>query len=262
MTSYDDIDAMNQSTLKHGLDSMKHLKAAIDGEHEKETPSLRLGSALHCRLLQPGLFASMYRPWPEGNRNTKVWKAAMAEAEAAEPASVFISPVEYGKAFAMGQAVYAHPAVKMLRAHGGTERVLEADLCGVPCKGRADKLIKSPAVILDIKTTCSASVYDFEKFIARWHYDFQAAFYVDLAEAACGQKFDYIFIVIESSSPFDVRVFNLDTASIEVGRQEYRGLLQRYTKCKETGVWPGRSDQIEAIGLPAWKLRRFEQFAM
>ncbi len=263
MTDYDDIAAMNQSTLKHGLSSMAHLKAKLDGEREKSTPALAQGQALHCRLLEPSRFAAIYRSEPQGDKRTKAWKADMAELQEASPVGVVFLPWSaYSAVQLMGVAVYNHPAVQIIRANGGVEQTLTADLSGVPCKGRVDKLILEPATVLDVKTCRSTDSHDFDRAIWEYRYDFQAAFYCDLAEANHDKPFIFMMIAIESSPPYDVRVFRMGDQSLAVGRADYQRLLLRYQKCKASGEWPGRSDKIEPIDLPGWKLRQFEQFQM
>lgn len=263
MTNYDDIQAMNQSTLKYGLASMKHLRAKLDGEREKSTPALVQGQALHTRLFEPHLFCDRYHPEPFGRRGTNKWKACMAAHAAECPrGTTFISWATWEKARLMANSAYNHQAVGLLRAHGGVETTLEADLCGVPCKGRLDKLIMAPATVVDVKTCRSTDPHDVDNAIWEYRYDIQAAFYCDLAEAVHGKPFVFMMIMIESAPPWDVCVKRLDEDSLAVGRQEYRGLLHKYKNCMATGVWPGRSDEIEFAGLPAWKLRQYERCAL
>ena len=263
MTTYDDIAAMNQSTLKKGLLSMAHLKAKLDGERDKETPSMFQGTALHCRLFEPRRFAAIYRCMPEGNRGTKTWKADMAELKEASPkGAIFLPPKMWIAVQCMSVAVCNHVAVQVVRSKGRCEQTLTADLCGVPCKGRVDKLIMEPATVLDVKTCVSSDEHDIRNAIWNYRYDFQAAFYCDLAEAIHGKPFIAMMIFIESSYPYDVCVKTLGSISLAVGKADYEKMLFDYTKCKASGEWPGRSDKIEQIDLPGWKLRQFEQFQM
>ena len=40
--------------------------------------------------------------------------------------------------------------------------------------------------------------------------------------------------------------------AVEEGRRANREAIDLYARCMETGVWPGYSDDIVTIGLPAW----------
>ena len=54
-TEYRAIHAINQSTLKAMLLSPAHYRFCLDHSEERSTPALRLGRAVHCRILTPQL---------------------------------------------------------------------------------------------------------------------------------------------------------------------------------------------------------------
>jgi len=266
MTHYDEIDAMNQSTLKEGLVSMKHLKGVIDGTTpRKESAAFAFGTLFHTRVLEPKRFFDTHRVMPAGDgRKTEV-KAARAEAEAAAPeGTVWLTQAEWSQIDAMATAVYNHTIVKVFRARGGAEEVLTAELWGVKCKGRVDKISHDkgdgPSLILDVKTADKLTDHAIKNAMAEWGYFIQAAFYLDLATAAYRgtKEFQFKMVMVEKTPPYDVRLITINQWAVAAGRHEYRCLLGDYKRCLETGYWPGISDEDDDLELPAWKMKQYE----
>jgi hypothetical protein len=61
---------------------------------------------------------------------------------------------------------------------------------------------------------------------------------------------DFLFLVIEKSAPYAISIYQLDEASIEQGRHEFKQLLMRYKHCLESNDWPAYT--IQEISLPRY----------
>jgi len=99
----------------------------------------------------------------------------------------------------------------------------------------------------DLKTGRSAGVIAFGKFAFQMGYHIQAAFDLDLWNAAHGEnRTTWCFIVQESYPPYQTgrRIFSQE--AIECGRRKYTAALELYAKCLKSGVWPGYDDTDEA----------------
>lgn len=276
--------AMSASTLKAGLDSMLHLKATLDGLMVKESPALALGSAVHCRLLEPGDYKRRYKvatpcmaELKSGDRKGETcgnvasrydgtkWLCGTHGKKASEPPFAFISAAESLEIEAMAAAVHGHPVVKLLRQHGGFEASISWECRGVPCKSRLDKLIVGgtcPDTIIDLKTTRSggAKPWRFEKAIRDYGYHISAAFYVDAIEAVADTLCHYIWVAVEKEPPYAVSVLQADDDWLRIGRTDYRKLLGEYKVCMESGEWPGYGDNIMASHPPDWMLKQYGSF--
>jgi exodeoxyribonuclease VIII len=90
-------------------------------------------------------------------------------------------------------------------------------------KARPDLVNKKKRILLDFKTTTDASFNSFRRSIANFSYDIQSAFYLDGVNAALGTDFNrFIFVAVEKQAPYEIALYELDEASIDVGRDLYK----------------------------------------
>jgi hypothetical protein len=189
---------------------------------------------------------------PEGlDKRTKKGKELWAEL--ATTGRKILRFSDYQTVKGVSNAVRSHSTAGLFLKSGHAEVSIFTEIEGIPAKCRLDWL--RPGVICDLKTTDDASPSGFARSCANYGYDMQAAWYLDCAEAA-GLSIDaFVFIVVEKSAPYAVGLYELDAASIEVGRTKYQRALSLYRHCTNTGEWPGYSPEIISIQLPAWAMR-------
>lgn len=165
-----------------------------------------------------------------------------------------IKPEEYDEAQKIAASVRAHPAASKLLQEGDAEVSFFWDDpdTGYPCKSRAD-FVNSMGYIVDLKTTQDASESEFGRSIGKFGYHRQNAMYMDGYEAVTGERAKgFAFIAVEKKPPYAVGVYLLDDESEDKGRDEYKGLLSKFSECQKSGEWPGYSDQVCTIELPGW----------
>ena len=250
---YRALPAANFSTIKHGLKSAAHMRAAMEAKHEPSA-AMRLGSLLDCALFRPAQVEARFAVAPEVDRRTKEGKAAYAEFEAKAAGRILVDRETVAKAQAMVAMVEKSATAKALTRAGNFQRavVWTDEATGAPCKALLDSV--TPGVtITDLKTTSSGAGWrEFSRTVAAFSYHMQAAFYVDGWKACTGEELPYTFIVVESSEPYATAVYRLDAAAIEVGRRSYRYCLELYEKCQASGEWPGYPDELATLELPKW----------
>jgi hypothetical protein len=112
-------------------------------------------------------------------------------------------------------------------------------------------------IAVDYKTTVSAEKDAIRKSVARYGYHQQDPWYLDAVQAI-GYPPDtaFVFIFQEKQAPYLVTVVQLDDTARAIGRERNRRALEVYRDCTATGIWPGHSNDIESISLPAWAERR------
>lgn len=253
--------AISKSQLDMIAKSPAHFKAHLDGEIERtETPAMRLGTALHCAVLEPERFELEYVAAPDfGDGRTKAAKEAKAAFEAEHAGKLVLSASEYASIVGMS-ASFSRAATSSILLGRSLRREASVfwtdDTTGIECRCRPDALGDDGAVIVDLKTTDDASPAAFAKSIAKYGYHRQAAFYIDGVEAATGKRPAFVFAVAEKTAPFACAFYSLDDASTEQGRRENRRNLLTLAACRASGDWPGYIDQIEMISLPAWAQER------
>lgn len=285
-------DALNPSTLIHGLDGMDHLRAALDGElPDKDSDDLNFGRAYHCKLLEPPLFAGRYpiatpccailqsgarKGQPCGLassvRSGGVWYCGKHGNGEADDVPEYVSPGEAAHIDAMVEKIKRHPVVALLRQHGWYEASIFSELEGFPVKGRVDRFIpkgKFPQTIIDVKKVRSghANHDKFARAIMDFHYDFKAAMYVDMAQRETGHDTKFVWIVQEDQPPHSVYVKGATDREIACGRAQYASILQRHRLAIADNFWPGPSAYRSEDGvwredidwnqiLPEWWIKR------
>ena len=221
------------------------------------TAAMLLGTAVHTHILELREWDQRYIAAPDGiDRRTKVGKEAWAAFEAEAAGRTVISRDDAELVMAMGRAVHGHPAAAMLLALPGaaeTTWMWHDQPTGLQCKCRPDWLTTDGSLIVDLKTTEDASPAGFRKSIANWRYHVQASWYLDGIEQATGRRPEqFIFICVEKKAPHAVAVYAADAEMIAAGAKQARLDLDTLAVCKAADAWPGYSDQIETISLPAW----------
>lgn len=239
--------AVSASHLKAVMQSPYHYWARFvdpDRKPIEPTAAMRLGSLAHCAILEPNDLLQRYGVC--GPRNTKAGKeqAAAMEAEGIEA----VTSTDMALALSMAAAVRNHPAAAALLKQGKAEQSFWWDdlPTGMRCKCRPDWYYGS--TVVDIKTTTDASPQAFARAVATYGYHVQAAHY--LAGLHGAERF--VFVAVEKSYPHAVAVYELDAASLELGRTTRDNALDVLAGCQAAGVWPGYGDTLQTISLPAW----------
>ena len=237
---------------KSGLDRLNispaHYQAWLS-EPRIETPAMKIGTAVHCAILETNRFMKDYAPLPEGlDRRTKAGKEMYAELESS--GKILLSADDWETCNRMRDSVLAHPAARELLSEGVAETSHFSELDGVPVKCRPDWL--SGGLVVDLKTTQDASSAGFAKSVANYRYTVQASYYSDILASLGHEVIAFLFVAVEKTAPCAVGVYELDDMSIEVGREQYQRNLDTYRRCIETGEWPAYSNGVEKISLPRW----------
>jgi exodeoxyribonuclease VIII len=225
----------------------------------KETPAMRIGSLFHGLVLEPERVKIAVAP--SCDKRTKEGKATW-ESFCAENAGAEIVTADEGEMLqGMVASVRAHPAASRLLsgpgiAEGSAWWVDEQS--GELCRCRPDFYREDLGVIVDLKSTEDASPSEFARSIAKYNYNIQSAFYQDGVEAATGDFIKgFVFVAVEKKAPYAVAVYRLDMQGVEAGRVEYKRLLLDLADCKHAGKFPGYSERIETISMPAWSMKEF-----
>lgn len=246
MPEYENIKAVNKSTLWEMRKSPLHYWHLIHDTPKEDTAAMKFGRAIHAYLLDPPEFSEHYAVAPECDRRTKEGKAIWAELM--ESGKEVISAADMETIQRM--EVEFEPVRKKLLADVQTELPLvwTNDETGVECKGRLDAL--SSEWIIDYKTTTDASTNAFTREAIRYGYDLQAAMYMDAARANGYNPKGFIFIAQEKNAPYLINVIRAGDAFLDRGRWIMMDLLQKYKECRDSDTWPGYGEN-ELI-LPEW----------
>jgi len=246
--------ALSQSGCKKLLQSPSRFR--YEQDHPTHSKAFDFGSAAHALVLGRGMesiYVAPFDDWirrkgPEGGCQYTTDEKAIAQADGLSP----ILPKDWEVVCQMADKIREHAFAMRLFERGEPEVSLFAELDGIPVRGRVDWL--APRVATDYKTSASDDPFDFRKKAATYGYHIQAAFYMDLLEAAGRPVDEFAFIVQHKDPPFDVFVTTLTDRAIAKGRELYLRALERYRDCMAADTWPGRvSPEAYVITeLPEW----------
>lgn len=261
-------DFLSNSKLSLAKRSAAHYRQGFKAE---PTPSMRLGSLVHCGALEPLAIAKRYTFMPnyakhEGNCTangersyssaTKFVKSMEDQFRSLNHDKTIVSEDDYDKMIGIVSSLAGNELAKDLFRDGKPEVsiVWEDSATGLLCKMRADWLRSTngnSGQVVDLKTTVDAT--EFGRAIARYGYHRQMAFYRRGINAVLGVDAEPWIIAVESSAPYGCRAAKLDATSLEIGESEVAELLAFVAECKALDSWPSYSNP-ESWSVPAWYL--------
>lgn len=244
--AYRAIPAMNWSLIKHGAQSMRHLRHAIDNPDDGDTTSRGVLRAVHTAVLEPDRLTEDYAVFTGPRRAGKAWD----EFELANAGRTILKASELEEVQATAASILACPeAAALIRAGRSEQSIQWTDPeTGIACKGRLDLI--GPGFIADLKGFNSTDADTFARQAGRMLYHCQAAWYQWGASLVTGEPHSIAHIVYEDSAPYDVAVFEMPEDWLDLGRKMNRDLLNRYARCLESGIWPGRYTGVQTLPKP------------
>ena len=216
---------------------MRLLRAPALYAHDRTTPqqpsaAMRLGSLVHCAVLEPQAVAERYAAWDGPS---------------------------IAKSSAISAAVRAHPsALAILESLDAIESPIfwRDPATAIACRSKPDGVRlahRDAPLIVDLKTTQDASAKAFARSAVNFLYHMQAAAYiraVDLHHGTQGTRF--VIIAVETTPPHLVAVYELSPGLISAGVELLDRALRLYADCELTGNWPGYPDSVQTLDAPAW----------
>lgn len=235
------------STLKSILRSPAHYRHAVAVPRE-DSDAMRLGRATHALALEPETFAQRWAIWSGVRRAGKEWDAFKADLAGREQ----ISESEHGRVAPMAMAARGEMAALGLLAGAVVEREIGwiDQESGIACAGRPDLFShRAGGLVLDLKTCRDASQRAFGSAAYALSYHAQLVWYADGLGMPDARM---VLVAVESEPPHVVQVYELDEATILLGRADYREALRRLGECRASGEWPGYATQPQTLLLPRW----------
>ncbi|EAM0982402.1 exonuclease VIII [Salmonella enterica] len=226
--------------------------APVDTE---KTKALDMGTALHCRLLEPDEFKNRFIIAPEFNRRTTAGKEeekAFLE-NCANSGKTVMTAEEGRKLELMYGSVMAHPGCRaLLEAEGKTESsIYWTDTeTGELCRIRPDKFLTNSPLILDVKKVADMS--RFARHVEEFRYHVQAAMYCEGWKAYSGETPRFAFLAVSESidcGKYPVHLYILEDEHHDIGYSLFRRDLNTYHECKSSNKWGWGFEVIER---PYW----------
>jgi hypothetical protein len=237
---YSSSQALNQSMLKDVLrvsPFYAHHRARV--EKREETPAMKIGTALHCKVLEPKKYGSGYAVLPEGlDRRKTEHKALYNEFMEANAGRILLKHEESELINSMAESV-----APLIKPRKGAAVHVEEAIFGVfsyevdgihagvfEAKGRLDMAVfeENSIVIRDIKTVASLEDVPSTSYHNMWA--LQAAYYVDLIEKSITPPVpvSFEYYCVSKEAPHDARVFVCSDEMLCKGRKLYAKAIAMY----------------------------------
>jgi exodeoxyribonuclease VIII len=219
-----------------------------------ETRALRLGSLLHCALLEPNDLDKRYCVVNLERFDPR--SSAYKDAEAAALGRELVKRADYDNAKRFADQVLKTPLIAELFSKNleVENSVYWTDpVTGLACRGRVDAMRRDHRILIDIKSTESANPSDFARTCANYRYHWQDAYYRDgILESGAFKPEAFLFIAIEKTEPYVHGIYELEERALDLARSEIRLHLDHFAQCKERDQWPGLPGDLVTLPLPSY----------
>lgn len=251
--------ALSSTQARQLLKSPAHYRYALSHPQAPKS-AFDLGTAVHAKVLGVGAQIAVIPAEvlaTNGAVSTTAAKEFIAQARAGG-----LIPVKADVAAEvdeMSEAVLAHPNARLLFEQDGQAEasVFATDLeTGVELRARFDLLAP---VCVDLKTTGKEASKDgFSKSVASFGYDVQRSHYLDTLELITGERRRMLFVVVESTAPYLVGVYELDRDFSDMGDVKAKAAREKLAACTRADTWPGYPTEIGLVIPPMYAVYDFQ----
>lgn len=258
----------SSSQLKDILRSSAHFYSNnILKENERETKKhLDFGTLAHTLFLEPEQFENEFVIGPKFDRRTKAGKEEAAAWEAANQGKIIIDEDMLQGAKRIANNLRGLSSYQLMQDNYGmaeasiffTDPVyglnlrVRPDYHIVPCEAFPNGLQ------FDVKTSTDARPFKFMRSCADFGYDISAAMYREGFQQHYGTegKPEFIFLVAESSAPFNVKQYRASDLFLSIGERRYSKAKELLAESLLIDKWSGYSTELEDISLPQYMLNQ------
>src|SRR5690606_36596774 len=104
-----------------------------------------------------------------------------------------------------------------------------------------------------LKTIDRLDDSSFAKAVVDYRYDLQAAHYLEGLLTITGERYVFVFIVVETQAPFRCRTYQFLAGDLQAADDRRAYLLDQYAKRIESGDWSDPNEhELQTIELPPW----------
>jgi len=265
---YERLEGLRASDLKLLRRSPAHWVAAR--KTRRDSPDLEFGRAFHAAMEDPKTFRDRIVVEPEFSGRTKDGKESTRSAEAREKREAWLADLRPGTTVlkaedarnltGMIEACQRHKLVSRLFESGRRELTIQVSdpETGLVLKCRPD-FISDGGFVVDLKSTRDAShgFFTREIFSDRGsdsrYYVLQASHYAHCCRLTKRFRSDhFVFVAVEKTEPWGVRIYSLDEAALEVGERERSRVTRLYAECLRKNEWPCYDEHAEQVVIPQW----------
>lgn len=247
------VDILTEAPVKAFI---KHPRLSGTKSAVVETAEMSFGSVVHeLALGRGGGFAVWKGETWRGKEAASFWDDAIAAGK---------TPIKYTD---FERALLLIDAARKQLKSMGLEYVLDGGQSEIVAawkhgehwmRAMFDKWFHDRGEIWDIKTTATLAHPDkISRFVASMDYDMRSEFYLMGAEVLTGIParrggIGFQFLFIETEPPFLVTPCFLSESYRTRGKQRARQAIDIWSRCMESGEWPGYVASTVEIQAPGW----------
>jgi hypothetical protein len=252
-------DYFNSSSVKSITKSFKAFTYTLKNKSEPST-SMELGTAFHHTM--DGSFNDKYYVGELADGRTAVGKAQREEI-ALRGLKVLTNA--QSKALEQMKITAANNPIlqqfgNFQSEHTKHETVIMFLWNGLPCKAMIDVYNPNWTCFLDFKTTKSCSdLRAVSNTVQQYGYYIQAAFYQEALSKLTNFVFDPVYIFVENTPPYGIRIVKITEDYLEFGRtniihalEKYRYFLDNKEAFMNDTIFDDYSLKIDDIDMPYW----------
>lgn len=282
---YCKIEAINASAIKVAV-TPDHFRAYLAGEMKREdTPDMRLGRAIHCRLLEPEHFDQRF---PTIGRCSATLMSGKNKGDQCKSTGAFVKdgecwcglhkpdgaamPMDYvdidelKRVIEVAKNIKLSPANQFLKGSGYCEAVFVWDYAGLRMKTRIDRLGISDdqITIVDLKKRQVGKCDDDSVRKASYDNGYHLAALLNVAAVMShfgkDRPIKFYLLFTEDTAPYQSNLIEADDMDLMIAKRTVEGRLSAYKACLATGKWTGYQSIPENVHqgiLPSWERQRF-----
>lgn len=246
MKEYQQIDAINATSICAGRKSMLHMHHVMTGADDRDTPAMAWGRKVHAAILEPDRFFDGLAIWDGAVKRGKAWDAFKADADT----DLIVTRDEMASLQMMQRIVWSKPDAAKLLGDCETEQSYTWEAHYGKGKCRADATAEG--IVVDYKTTAQIEPDAFFRTAFNLGYHIKMGWYAHGIEKATGTRPKVYLIVQEASAPWDCWVCQMPSKIVKDGEKEAVEIAVKYAVAAHEKRFRGVADGVIEYMLPAW----------
>lgn len=225
---------ISSSKLKLLDESERHLE--MSHLFSLKSDSMDFGTLVHALVLEPEK-ENGYAVMPNFDGRTTAGKSEKLDWLEDNDGKNIIDKIDFDRARRMADNVLA--IAGGLITLGVKEQSYFVEEDGLLLKCRPDNYIESHGIVVDLKTISSKRVggiseWDIKHQVNNLRYDRSAAFYMKVLNLLDKPAEQFVFVFVDSTSPYMVKIRELEQPIINRATQEIDAMLDKYREYLRT----------------------------
>lgn len=231
---------LSYSSIKEFQKSPRHYIEYINKPRTAPTDAMKLGSMVHCMILQPNLFNEQFVIAPDVNKRTNAGKEEWATFCSQHADKTVVSNEDYEHASRLASNAMANPTIESLvKDCYDFEQEWRAEIDGLPYRGFYDGI--SNDYVLEIKTTSDGFPRSVMNDFIKRKYHVQAGLYNLISQK------QVVYVIIETSEPYLSYSAPASDQFLELGLSDLSKANKKFMECLEAGDFSGGYDYGKEI---------------